>query len=156
MYFRQTLITFSRMGSSAKVFTIIVNIYLNSTVYVLLYCLMSEAVNRTSRNYNLPGKGTSPCWKSLPELKHSKSTHEIGTLVCKDHNRRTVWPLVGAFNCKKYCEVPLTALVMSCPPWRNTECSVWILLKIRTYWVIITLILAFVKLYQRSKEIATC
>ena len=100
MYFRQTLITFSRMGSSAKVFTIIVNIYLNSTVYVLLYCLMSEAVNRTSRNYNLPGKGTSPCWKSLPELKHSKSTHEIGTLVCKDHNRRTVWPPVGSFNCE--------------------------------------------------------
>ena len=53
------------MGSSAKVFTIIVNIYLNSTDYVLLYCLMSEAVNGTSRIYNLPGKmpplGTFTC-----------------------------------------------------------------------------------------------
>jgi len=55
------------MGSSAKVFTIIVNIYLNSTDYVLLYCLLSEAVNGTSRNYNfqlaweMPHLGTFPC-----------------------------------------------------------------------------------------------
>ena len=50
------------MGSSAKVFTIIVNIYLNSTDYVLLYCLMPGAVIGTLRNYTLPGLGKSPIY----------------------------------------------------------------------------------------------
>ena len=50
------------MGSSAKVFTIIVNIYLNSTDYVLLYCLMPAAVIGTLRNYTLPGLGKCPIY----------------------------------------------------------------------------------------------